>query len=88
MTFMSVRETLGLVLVTVWIATAPLAYFVGSPWVWVALVTGVTGAALFFTDRIRRRIRKDDATTPEAGGDLKGFPGYRVFRDADDVDGD
>lgn len=76
---MTLREGLGLFLLIGSALTAPFAYFVGSPWGWIALGAGLAGAALLFTARISRRFSKD-RSGPEFGGELTGFPGHRIFR--------
>lgn len=85
---MIARETSGLALLGAAVVAAPMAYFLGQPWGWLALCLAVLGLPLFLTARVSRKWRKDANPKPDAGGELMGFPGHRLFRNSGRSGGD
>jgi membrane protein implicated in regulation of membrane protease activity len=79
---MTARETLGLALLIAAAVAAPMAYFLGQPWGWLALGLAVVGLPFYLTARVSRKWGKDSDPKPDVGSELKGFPGHRVFRNS------
>jgi hypothetical protein len=82
MALMTARETLGLALLVAAAVAAPMAYFLGQPWGWLAFCVAVLGLPLYLTARVSKRWGKDANPKPDVGGELMGFPGHRVFRNS------
>ena len=80
---MTAREKSGIVLLAAAIVAAPMAYFLGQPWGWLALIFAVLGLPLFVSARVSRKWAKDANAGPDFGGELKGFPGHRIFRNSE-----
>ena len=80
---MTAREALGIALSTAAVVAAPMTYLVGGLWGWAALCLALVGLPLFLTARVSRRWGRTPQSGPEAGRELMGFPGYRVFRHTD-----
>ena len=85
---MIARETSGLTLLGAAAVAAPMAYFLGQPWGWLALCLAVLGLPLYLTARVSRKWGKDTNPKPDVGGELMGFPGHRVFRNSGRSAGD
>lgn len=95
---MSIRESVGLVLLVAGIMLFPFGYWVSVKWYFVALLLAFVGGALFSSDRISRRF----SSSPSVGGhidlpvltkELRGFPGAKIeshegFDGTGDADGD
>ena len=85
---MTARETSGLALLGAAAVAAPMAYFLGQPWGWLALCLVILGLPLYLTARLSRKWGKDTNPKPDVGGELMGFPGHRVFRNSGRSGGD
>jgi hypothetical protein len=80
---MTARENSGLALLVAAAVAVPMAYFLGQPWGWIGLCLAVLGLPLYLTTRVSKRWGKDTNPKPDVGGELMGFPGYRLFRNSD-----
>jgi len=80
---MSARESSGLVLLAAAIIAAPMAYFLGQPWSWISLIAAALGLPLFLSARVSRKWGRDANVGPDFGGELKGFPGHRIFKSSE-----
>ena len=71
---MSLREAFGLALIVCGLVLTPMAWATSRTLWLLALVLFVTGAALFLTDRVRRRMEKEWREGGAGRGDAGGQP--------------
>ncbi len=81
---MTYREIVGLGMLIVAIAIAPLGYLISTGWIMVSLALGLPGAVLFFTARMAKRLAESEPDDTPYGGHA--FHGGHIFQD--DADGD
>jgi Kef-type K+ transport system membrane component KefB len=73
---MQVREIIGLILLAMAFAFAPLGHWVDRSWYIAALVAAVTGILLMFTERVARRFARNYRTENDSSPDLDGFSDF------------
>ncbi len=80
---MSLRESVGLVLILTAAILFPFGYWVHRGWFVAAVVLACVGGFLFFTARMSRKALctpdvPDHLSSPIVPNQPKGFPGYRT----------
>jgi hypothetical protein len=95
---MNLREVLGLVLLIAGIMLFPFGYWMNVKWYFIALLPVFMGGALFFSERLSRRLSSSSIIEshidpPVLTKELRGFPGAKIETHetldvTGDVDGD